>query len=70
MIEIRILKIDERINDSSNITKLPISFNGQVIRRHDPAHNIYIIAGNIHDVPQNQIEGLPARDPLGRCTRW
>ena len=30
MIEVRILKIDERINDTSNISKLPTDFNGQM----------------------------------------
>lgn len=69
MIEIRILKTDERINDAANISKLPTDFSGQVIR-NDPAHDIYVIAGNIHDVPTNQIQGLPSPDPLGRCTRW
>ncbi len=70
MIEIRIFKIDERVNDASNISKLPTSFFGQVIRKHDPDHDIYVIAGNIHDVPKNQIQGLPHPDPLGVCTRW
>ncbi len=64
MIEIRILKIDDRINDTSVIEKLPTSFQGQVIRKHDPVHDIYVVAEG------NQLEGLPYPDPLGRNTRW
>jgi hypothetical protein len=64
MIEIRILKIDERINDSSRISALPTNIKGQVIRKHDPGHEVYVLADG------NHVEGLPYPDPLGRNTRW